>query len=61
MISDLYFMLAMKYFLIHFLTQRDALYDRIKEITHTAWLCGVNVICYQEAWSELVCDVIHCF
>ena len=54
-------MLAMDYYLIHLLTQRNALYDRIKEITHTAWLCGVNVICYQEAWSELVYDVIQCF
>jgi beta-ureidopropionase len=34
------------------LDQREALYKRIKEITHTAWLCGVNIICYQEAWAQ---------
>uniref|UniRef100_A0A1X7SZJ0 CN hydrolase domain-containing protein n=1 Tax=Amphimedon queenslandica TaxID=400682 RepID=A0A1X7SZJ0_AMPQE len=32
--------------------QKTALWDRIKEITHTASLCGVNIICYQEAWPQ---------
>ena len=32
--------------------QRDALHRRIGEITETAAKCGVNVICYQEVWSE---------
>lgn len=32
--------------------QRDALHRRIGDITDAAAKCGVNVICYQEAWSE---------
>jgi beta-ureidopropionase len=31
--------------------QREALHRRIEEITNTAAKCGVNVICYQEAWT----------
>lgn len=35
-------------------TQVEALHQRIlHEITEAAYLCGTNVICYQEAWSEL--------
>lgn len=31
--------------------QRKAIHDRISEIIATAALCGVNVICLQEAWT----------
>ncbi|XP_068680494.1 beta-ureidopropionase-like [Montipora foliosa] len=31
--------------------QLSALHDRIKEITDTAALCGVNIICFQECWT----------
>ena len=32
--------------------QIAALHQRMQDITHAAYLCGTNVICYQEAWSE---------
>lgn len=32
--------------------QRSALHNKISRITEAAALCGVNVLCYQEAWSE---------
>lgn len=32
--------------------QRTALHSKISRITEAAALCGVNVLCYQEAWSE---------
>ena len=32
--------------------QRAAIVERLQEMTHAAYLCGVNVICYQEACSE---------
>ncbi|KAG8182531.1 hypothetical protein JTE90_002065 [Oedothorax gibbosus] len=31
--------------------QRDALHKRIREIVEIAAQCGVNVICFQEAWT----------
>ncbi|RDD40700.1 Beta-ureidopropionase [Trichoplax sp. H2] len=31
--------------------QREALHQRISQITKVAADCGVNVICYQEAWN----------
>ncbi|XP_074635265.1 beta-ureidopropionase-like [Acropora palmata] len=31
--------------------QLSALHSRIKEITNTAALCGVNIICFQECWT----------
>ncbi|XP_068680495.1 beta-ureidopropionase-like [Montipora foliosa] len=31
--------------------QLSALHGRIKEITDTAALCGVNIICFQECWT----------
>ncbi|KAI8739985.1 beta-ureidopropionase, partial [Biomphalaria glabrata] len=31
--------------------QRDAMHKRIKDIMHCAALCGVNIICMQEAWT----------
>ncbi|XP_055861631.1 beta-ureidopropionase-like [Biomphalaria glabrata] len=31
--------------------QRDAMHKRIKDILHCAALCGVNIICMQEAWT----------
>ncbi|XP_044164382.1 beta-ureidopropionase-like [Acropora millepora] len=31
--------------------QLSALHSRIKEITDTAALCGVNIICFQECWT----------
>ena len=33
--------------------------ERLQEITHAAYLCGVNVLCYQEACSELYLMPIH--
>ena len=32
--------------------QIAALHQRMQDITHAAYLCGTNVICYQEAWSK---------
>ena len=32
--------------------QRDALHKRVGEMAEAAALCGVNVLCMQEAWSE---------
>lgn len=32
--------------------QRAALHDKITHMTEAAADCGVNVLCYQEAWSE---------
>lgn len=32
--------------------QRAALHARISQMTEAAALCGVNIICFQEAWSE---------
>lgn len=29
-----------------------ALHKRIEEIVEVAALCGVNIVCFQEAWSE---------
>lgn len=31
--------------------QIAALHQRMQDITHAAYLCGTNVICYQEAWT----------
>ncbi|CAI8023225.1 Beta-ureidopropionase [Geodia barretti] len=31
------------------LEQRAGIVERLKEMTHAAYLCGVNVLCYQEA------------
>lgn len=31
--------------------QRDALFDRIGRLIHAASLCGVNIVCLQEAWT----------
>ncbi|XP_066981392.1 beta-ureidopropionase [Macrobrachium rosenbergii] len=31
--------------------QRDAIFKKIKCMTEAASLCGVNVLCYQEAWN----------
>lgn len=31
--------------------QRSALHSKISRITEAAALCGVNVLCYQEAWT----------
>ncbi|KAH9525790.1 Beta-ureidopropionase [Bulinus truncatus] len=31
--------------------QRDAIHRRIADIIHCASLCGVNIICMQEAWT----------
>ncbi|KAK7072103.1 Beta-ureidopropionase, partial [Halocaridina rubra] len=31
--------------------QRAAIYTKITKITEAASLCGVNIICYQEAWT----------
>lgn len=33
--------------------QRAALHDKIKNMIYTAFICGVNVVCLQEAWSRL--------
>lgn len=38
--------------------QRDALFERIKTIINGAALCGVNVICLQEAWSMFVLEYL---
>ena len=32
--------------------QRTALHKRIGEIAEAAALCGVNILCMQEAWSK---------
>ena len=32
--------------------QRDSLYQRVASIIEAASLAGVNVLCFQEAWSE---------
>ncbi len=32
--------------------QIAALHERIGEMTKAAYLCGTNVICYQEAWGK---------
>jgi beta-ureidopropionase len=32
--------------------QRDAILERVGKIVDAAALCGVNVLCFQEAWSE---------
>lgn len=34
--------------------QRAALHARISCMTEAAALCGVNIICFQEAWSESI-------
>ncbi|KAK3882854.1 hypothetical protein Pcinc_012787 [Petrolisthes cinctipes] len=31
--------------------QRNALHQRISTLTEGAYLCGVNILCYQEAWN----------
>lgn len=31
--------------------QRQAIWDRVSHMIHTAYLCGVNVLCLQEAWT----------
>ena len=31
--------------------QRNALHARISEMVEAASMCGVNVVCFQEAWS----------
>ena len=31
--------------------QRDAIHKRVSELIHAAHLCGVNVVCLQEAWT----------
>lgn len=32
--------------------QVAALHRRIEEIVGVAAMCGVNIVCFQEAWSE---------
>jgi beta-ureidopropionase len=34
--------------------QRDAILERVGKIVDVAALCGVNVLCFQEAWSEYI-------
>ena len=34
--------------------QRDAIHKRIESILEVAALCGVNVVCLQEAWSKFL-------
>lgn len=31
--------------------QRDAIFERISKLIHAAYLCKVNVLCLQEAWT----------
>ena len=33
-------------------SQRSAIHSKIEKITLAASLAGVNIICFQEAWSE---------
>lgn len=35
--------------------QVSALHRRIKAIVEVAAMCGVNIICFQEAWTGLLC------
>ena len=44
----------LKHTLAHTPLQIAALHQRMQDMTHAAYLCGTNVICYQEAWSEFV-------
>lgn len=39
--------------------QRTALHNKISRITEAAALCGVNVLCYQEAWSEYAPLIVY--
>lgn len=32
--------------------QRAALWERVAQMVEVAAQCGVNVLCFQEAWSE---------
>lgn len=32
--------------------QINAMHSRVGEILEVAAMCGVNVVCFQEAWSE---------
>jgi beta-ureidopropionase len=32
--------------------QRDAILERVAKIVDAAAACGVNVLCFQEAWSK---------
>lgn len=34
------------------LTQVAALHGRIAEMVEVAAMCGVNIVCFQETWSE---------
>lgn len=34
-------------------SQINAMHSRISEIIEVAAMCGVNIICLQETWSEL--------
>ena len=43
---------------LFFILQLSALHSRIKEITDTAALCGVNIICFQECWSKLLWEML---
>ena len=42
------------YVFLHACVQRAAIVERLQEMTRAAYLCGVNVLCYQEACSESV-------
>lgn len=49
------FSLNIDFFLISILfSQIEALHQRVvTDMTEAAYLCGTNVVCYQEAWSKL--------
>lgn len=34
-------------------SQINAMHSRIGEIIEVAAMCGVNIVCFQETWSEL--------
>ncbi len=31
--------------------QRDAIFERVGQLIHAAYLCQVNIVCLQEAWT----------
>lgn len=37
---------------LHSSLQISALHSRVGEIVEVAAMCGVNIVCFQEAWSE---------
>lgn len=38
--------------------QVTALHNRVGEILEVAAMCGVNIVCFQETWSEFVPDSV---